>query len=231
MAISNLPSILQFDGETGALNEVKAVAHLEDYFTGTGFSGSYFELLGGGGDSVGSANRITEADLLSLATLSVPVGGHAARQLLTEPLAAQVGALLAQIPAELSIETADGRSALQRGGAAWGLWDLLRTVGKDAPRGNAFGQVRTSKLLARKRPHLIPIYDAVVASQFGLSGSADQWTIWSELFSNETFVEALRRIREQVASAHHVSLLRVLDVVVWMEGRGASGDEGTQIEG
>lgn len=215
-----LPAILKSE------NKNLAIDHLATYFAEAAYSGSFFEALGGGGDRLEVANVVTEADLLSLATLSVPVGGHAARELLTVPLAARTSELLEQIPASLSIATPEGRAALHEGKPAWDLWKLIRTVGQSAPLGNAFGPVRTSKLLARKRPHLIPIYDAVVAKQFGLSGSADQWTIWSELFVDSDFVAHLGAIQSAVAEASHISLLRVLDVVVWMEGRSsAAGGE------
>ena len=211
-----LPGIL------GPVQRGRAIDHLRSYFSGTSFSGSFFDVLGGGGDRSEVANVVTEADLLSLATLSVPVGGHAARQLLTAPLGTDVTRLLAQIPTDLSIATPEGRAFLGEGKPAWELWNLVRTVGQKAPQGNAFGQVRTSKLLARKRPHLIPIYDAVVAKQFGLPGSADQWTVWSELFADGKFVAHLGSIQAAVDEASHISLLRVLDVVVWMEGQASA---------
>lgn len=195
-------------------NEERAVSHLAAHFEGTTFSGNYFERLGGGGNAESVANEITPADLLSLSMLSVEVNGDAARALLEGPQAAKAAELLSQIPPDLSISDQRGRDALSRNGLAWQLWEVVNV--------KTFGPVRKSKLLARKRPHLIPIYDDVVRQQFGARNSFGQWEAWCELFTDAELVTHLERLRERSSVGADISLLRVLDVVVWMDGRGAS---------
>lgn len=211
------PAILQPE------NEQSAVAHLKTYFEGSKFSGNFFERLDGGGDAEAVANEMTPGDLLSLSMLSVEVNGAAARELLQGPKAAAASELLAQIPRDLSLTDARGREALVEDGPAWKLWFVLREV-------DTFGPVRTSKLLARKRPHLIPIYDCVVREQFGAKNSLRQWSDMSELFADADVVSHLERLREGAAVGEDISLLRVLDVVVWMEGRGTDKVEPQRVD-
>ncbi|GMA33199.1 hypothetical protein GCM10025875_31910 [Litorihabitans aurantiacus] len=85
-----------------------------------------------------------------------------------------------------------------------------------------FGPVRTSKLLARKRPHLVPIYDEHIRTQFGAPHSGDQWSAWAGMFADPTLVQHLAALRRSAGVDGSVSLLRVLDVVVWMEGKHGS---------
>jgi hypothetical protein len=86
-----------------------------------------------------------------------------------------------------------------------------------------FGAVRASKLLARKRPRLIPIYDQVVACVLGF-GSANgtwKWTFDALSANEQELVKVLNRIRELASTKNprisEVSILRVLDVVIWMD--------------
>jgi len=192
--------------------EEDALEHLKTYFDGTRYSGSYFERLGGGGDQPAVADRITSDDLLALAMLSVPVQGAAARELLEGHTARKVSALLARVPTTLHITDPAGQAALRaEEGPLIDLWCSIRAV-------PTFGPVRTSKLLARKRPHLVPIYDRVVRDQFGAPHSGDQWTDFAQLVQDEEIVNLLLRLRSR-ANLEDISLLRILDVVVWMEGK------------
>lgn len=189
-----------------------AVEHLKNYFHGKRFSGSYFERLGGGGDRREVANLITSDDLLSLSMLSVPVNGAAARRLLGGETAREVSLCLAEIPTRATVETSEGRQMLEDPkGPAERLWELLRGV-------RTFGRVRVSKLMARKRPHLFPIYDSVVASVLGISGSGEQWRTVVEMFAEEVFVAHLSRLRDDAGIKDDISLLRIADVAAWMEG-------------
>src|SRR5690606_34527461 len=208
-----------------------AIERLRRYFDGSKFTGASFERLGGGGDRPDVANLVTADDLVALSMLSVPVGGFVARELLLRPTAQQVSDLLSVIPRGASIETEEGRQLLtDRDGAAWQLWWLLRRASKAAPPemqlSQAFGPVRTSKLLARKRPHLFPIYDSVVAGRFRVSSSAGQWKYLSDQFAyakhpalvDRSLTDHLRHLRQSAGLDESISLLRALDVVVWVDG-------------
>jgi hypothetical protein len=74
--------------------------------------------------------------------------------------------------------------------------------------------------MARKRPGLIPIYDSVVARVTGLDSSEGTWRAWhSALSSDEALKKRLARLRDS-AGLERVPLLRILDVVLWMDGKG-----------
>lgn len=216
-----LPSIL-----TPARRE-EAIHHLNAYFAkrpdlpaGVAFSGSRFDDFAGGGDAADVANRITSDDIVALSFLSVGVDkGQAALALLEGQVAEEINQMLAGFSPDLSITTEAGRNALD-GERLDTLWKAIRAV-------PSFGPVRTSKLLARKRPHLVPIYDSVVRRQFGAADSSDQWTAFIALFEDESLAAHLTSLRDEAEVPESLSLLRVLDVVAWMEGKlaGSPSDE------
>ena len=83
------------------------------------------------------------------------------------------------------------------------------------------GPTTASKLLARKRPRLRPIYDSVVAA---VTGTRDrQWEPLREGLRADggALHHRLLRLREAAELPPEVSALRVLDVVAWMDGRPA----------
>ena len=77
-----------------------------------------------------------------------------------------------------------------------------------------------SKLLAHKRPRLIPISDSVVKENLRLPGDLNRWTAYrSILQTRPDIVAKLDFLRLRMRAAPTVSLLRVLDVVTWMRFR------------
>jgi hypothetical protein len=75
--------------------------------------------------------------------------------------------------------------------------------------------VIAGKILARKRPKLIPVYDSIVSCQ---SGAPKQ--VWLKLHSRLAEEDgrlrtALAEARATVGVDERVSILRVLDVVLW----------------
>ncbi|WP_156253630.1 DUF6308 family protein [Pseudactinotalea terrae] len=228
---STIPRILTPESED------RAVQHLITYFREGNYAGASFERLGGGGDRPEVADRITADDLLALAMLSVSVGGFAAREILMRPLADEISDLLRQIPHSATIENEEGRTLLtERDGAASRLWTSVRKAGAAAPqrmrRAQSFGPVRTSKLLARKRPHLFPIYDSVIGREYGADGSLGYWAFLCAQFGSaphpalddRPLAERLRDLRRRAGLDQNLSLLRVLDVVIWMDGTDAGSD-------
>jgi len=208
------------------LSDEVAVGHIQKYFEVQSngrplYTGSRFENFAGGGDFV-EPNRITAADLIAVSMLSVHVPGQAALGIMEE-LDGRIEALLTPLAVELRLEnlTAEQFSELlDYGSPADGIWQLLRQ--KKATWG--IGQTTASKILARKRPHLVPIYDSVVKDQVGLRDSGGQWVRWWEAFQGDKgrqFAMRLESIRE-ASGQSHLSLLRVIDIVLWMDGHGAA---------
>ena len=217
-----VPKVL--DPADADMNE-RAIELLRRYFglaDNTAFTGSRFESLGGGGDAPDTANVITAADILSLSTLSIRVHGSAVLQLLEdEQFSSEASDYLAQIPANLDLVDADP-TMLAKGSPAYRLWHHLKRLYR-------FGATTTSKLMARKRPWLIPVYDSVIDRAFGLGSSAGQWDYWyAVLTSNDRKLHKhLLTLRYEAGLPEQISPLRVLDVVAWMRYHepDGSGDE------
>lgn len=76
------------------------------------------------------------------------------------------------------------------------------------------GKVRASKLMASKRPDLVPIRDRHLEAILGAPDT--WWDPWRQLASRPEIAELVDR----VTPAHlvdRVTLLRRLDVILWME--------------
>jgi GrpB-like predicted nucleotidyltransferase (UPF0157 family) len=100
----------------------------------------------------------------------------------------------------------------------WALQDELDTVA-------GVGHVTRSKLLARKRPRLVPIRDQYVLTALtGRKASPFTRPLRDALRDNPDLVDRLNSIG-RAASAEELPPLRVLDIVVWMETHGADSVE------
>jgi hypothetical protein len=95
---------------------------------------------------------------------------------------------------------------------AWQLWDELRTL-------RGVDWVIASKLLARKRPRLIPIYDRVVKTVTG--GDPNFWVPLCQALREDgkALQRRLLRLHREADLPREVSPLRVFDVIAWMEGK------------
>ncbi len=80
------------------------------------------------------------------------------------------------------------------------------------------GWVITNKLLARKRPQLIPVYDGVVQCAYGFPGLWD-WLVTMFAEDGRVLNDHLPAARAAGGVSPEVSALRVLDVIVWMRHR------------
>ena len=85
------------------------------------------------------------------------------------------------------------------------------------------GPTTTSKLLARKRPRLLPVLDTVTRRALGNPRQA-----WEplRLRLRDGLAEDLRALALEAEIPSHVSILRVLDVVLWMRHRPRRGNAG-----
>ena len=98
------------------------------------------------------------------------------------------------------------------------MWDLLRR-NRPGDRRWGLGPTTTSKIIARKRPHLIPIEDSVVNRVIEL-GRGDSWRLWWEAFQAEGdyLEERATKLRAEIGRPE-LSTLRVFDVMLWMWGK------------
>ncbi len=183
-------------------------------------TGSRFDDWAGGGDALEVRNRITADDLVAVSFLSVKVPGLAAIGLL-ETKVEEITKFLSAIPAELDLADLAGgefQEILGRGSPAHELWLLLR--GSDSGRWG-IGPTTASKIMARKRPKLIPIWDSVIGRVVGEKNADTQWADWHAVFSDGSGLpERLDAIRSMAGVGRDVSQLRILDVLLWMYGKG-----------
>lgn len=214
-----VPDIL----DNGHVDE--AAKLLSDYYHLTtaglpAYTGSLFNSWAGGGDAPGVVNRVTADDLIAVSFLALDVPGEAAFGIL-ETHAPLISDLLAQIPADLDMaemHANDFDKLLGDDSPALQLWHVLR--GRDTGRWG-MGETRTSKLIARKRPKLIPIYDSIVGPLMELeTGSLDQWKRWHTALTDDTGLpQGLQEIRRVSGISDPISDLRVMDIVLWMHGK------------
>ncbi len=186
-----------------------AAALLRAYFSAEQpFTGSRFDPFGGGGDRV-DKNRITSSDLVAVSMLGVDVPPRATMALIeNESLAARVATELARFDPGLRFATVEP-SVLATGGDASALWTLVHT---SAP---GMGRTKTSKLLARKRPHLFPVWDSVIHEATG-QGTGTYWTWLRARFDDPSLPVWLRAVAADVGHLDDISDIRLFDVIVWM---------------
>lgn len=195
----------------------QAVVDLRRYFGidlppgGVPFTGSRFEHLAGGGDRPEVADRITAEDLVAVQTLSVTVPASVALDILEGPLGARLSGLLHDIPRDINMVDADA-DVVADGSPADQAWHLLRDQAD-------VGWVIAGKILARKRPRLLPVYDRVVRCAVGRPPSfwlALHTALREDHCALHRQLLALRQVAEVPET---VSALRVCDVAVWMNHR------------
>ena len=190
-------------------DDPQSLTALTRYFDS--YTGARFERLGDCGNTAtaDTADRVTATDLLAVQLLSVQVPPRVILGILEGSLGDELSALLAKIPANDDLADIDPVHIDDRSSAAE-AWRLLRGL-------EGMGQVITSKLLARKRPRLIPIRDTVVWCALGWSGNAFWSPLRSELRAEgHALHHRLLELRQSAGLPEAVSALRVLDVVLWM---------------
>ncbi len=140
------------------------------------------------------------------------IGGDAALDLLVTRRD-RLEALLREVPRDVALAdlTAD------EVGDSWTVRPLYREL--LSIRG--LGETSVTKLLARKRPHLVPILDSVVAEELGVV----KGRYWSPLHAclvadDRRMHRRLEALRETAGIGADISVLRVFDVLVWMVGKG-----------
>ena len=180
-----------------------AIADLAEYQAS--FTGRAFETLANA-----DPYCISAADIVAVSMLSVEVPATAALRILTVDRP-RISALLRQVPAGAAITDVDDH--LRRDGAAWRLWDTLRSY-------SGMGPTKVSKLLAAKRPALVPIHDTYVSEALEIHADGE-WSAWTGAMTGPdatTIRQCTVGLAEQVG-ALHLSGLRVIDIVVWMAER------------
>lgn len=178
------------------------------------YSGAYFERIGGGGDREDIANQFTAEDLLAVTMLSVRIEGYHALEILRYQ-ASKLNDLLSQIPHDLALQDPRATAHIAKSGPARRLWDTICDI-EPRPQSNRIGPVAAGKLLARKRPRLLPVYDSRIKKVLNRPRTDNQWwhDLHDQLINDPGLIQELEAVRNR-AGAGHMSLLRVFDVMCW----------------
>lgn len=201
-------------------NHERMQHHVDRYFApGAVYAGSRFEWFTGRSER----SRFTPWDMLAVQALSVTVPTRVQHWLLTEPVPARH---LDRSNAEFDEATIDGvelglwNARAELTAALSDLYDLVR-----AQKG--MGPVTTSKLLAAKFPNLVPIRDANVERLLGMTKHDEWWPPIATALGDEGSDQlAVLRNLNVPSDVGRVSVLRRLDVVLWMEERARSRRDG-----
>jgi hypothetical protein len=167
------------------------------FYTDEGpFSGNTFLSL-----QPNERNVIGPADLLAVTTMDEAYSVRAVRELLDGVAGNAATDYLKDISTELDLWNATDLSA------AVGLWRLLDSL-------PSVGPTKASKLMARKRPRLIPVYDSIVGSNIA---TADRyWDVFKEFLVDDDNRDAIDEMRPAEVSAEDLPTLRILDTLIWM---------------
>lgn len=189
-----------------------AVALLMSYYgrtyLGDGcYTGAFFDSWAPQ-NRIAESNRFTADDLVAITFLSVAVKAGAARQLLVTR-AERFTELLDAVGPDRDL--VDEAEHLTPDAPILLLEDELRAV-------TDVGRTIATKLMARKRPRLVPIYDVVVGRVLN-TVAVHRDPIREALRADEGALHTrLLTIRAKAGLPDHISALRVLDVICWMYG-------------
>lgn len=188
---------------TGIANDSTAT-QLHRYWTH--YTGRAFDGLAG----QGPFDRFTGSDLYACALLSAEIDPTAGARILDQD-AGRCSELLGRIPIDVSIRTARASEVLAERSPAAELYRHLRAI-------KSIGPTRASKLLAVKRPGLIPIRDSFIEKALGAASSTQWWQPMLEAWADPGLGEAVDALRERAADAvpDQVTDLRLLDVATWL---------------
>lgn len=167
---------------------------------GRGFAGVMFDGLDIEGLLADNpTDRFTVDDITAASLLDVRFGPVAVRALLSSDAIAEA---LAAVPDCRPLWKAT-KQDLEAGTR---LWRLVRKI-------EGVGPTRASKLLARKRPHLFPIVDSVIANALHLRD--ETWRPLAAVLADEQVRRDIDDLRPPHVSKQ-ISSLRLLDVLTWM---------------
>ncbi|WP_353953707.1 DUF6308 family protein [Knoellia sp. S7-12] len=178
-----------------------------------GFAGAMFDGLDPGGLLAHNPiDCFTVDDIAAASLLDVRFGPTAVREVL---ISQEIQSALRAVPAQISLWDASETDL----GVATELWSLVRGI-------DGVGRTRASKLLARKRPRLIPIVDSVIAGALHLGD--ETWRPLAEALRDPELRQAIDVLRPLPVSKG-IGTLRLLDVLTWMSNSRSEAAVSVQI--
>ena len=187
-----------------------AVRRVKRYYDPKGkYSGRRFEFFGMGDDGDAAKTEFVANDIVAVSMLSVSIPGSAAIEIL-ETKREVLNRLLEKIPQNVPLWEVTEREIDPKASAASELWKALENV-------QGVGWVTANKLLARKRPELLPVYDRIVKARLQPRSRTFWVPLRNSLRANDgALVTRLNEIRSLANLDVRPSLLRILDVAIWM---------------
>ncbi|WP_410793571.1 DUF6308 family protein [Kribbella sp. C-35] len=201
-----LPSLVEVDRRSDALRVLSCYYGLNGHEAHR-YTGARFDTWDSAGSRDSSHNRFTADDLVAVSFLSVNVPPLAAEALL-DTRANEFAELLEELGPDRDL--VDERTPWTEDWVGWRLWGMLDAL-------PSVGPTTASKLYARKRPRLRPIYDSVIAEVIGST------TLWeplrTHLQQDPGLHPHLLSLRDDLRPPFDLSALRILDVLLWMHGK------------
>lgn len=195
----------------------EAVELLKDYYRpiseGGRFEGREFDCLEGGSLADNNPDHLTPEDLIAVQLLNVRMSPRVITALLIVD-AQKFEPLFAEIPDDLAFENPQAVEFFAGDGPVEKAYRELRSIG-------GIGETTATKILARKRPRLVPIIDSAVRKSLGRK----RGHIWRPLQlwiqdANHARAAELEMIRSDAEQPDSLSILRVFDVLAWRVGTG-----------
>ncbi len=197
-----------------AKNWEEHIGHLKEYFgpftvsiptegtnKWTGYAGQFFEYY----SSKSSPAAFDGNDLSALACLSVDVDYRLAGAIAAlQPRFDSIFDRITNFDRETKIWDVN-ESDLMKGSPLHDMWDLLVSV-------KGIGPTITSKMMASKFPHLIPIIDKEVRNL--VEATDGYWLGWHRVMKSDVRTQ-LENLRSEAGLPDSVSLLRTADVCLW----------------
>ncbi|WP_199523908.1 DUF6308 family protein [Micromonospora craterilacus] len=194
------------------LDDERSVSDLRRYFAPGAFTGSQFEALGTASKAL-HRDVVEAEDLIAVELLNARVPAGVALDLLQGDLGLRISDELRKIPLAVNLGDKTAKTYIEDRGPADRAWRLLTEH-------RGLKKAIAGKLLARKRPKLIPVYDDVVAC--ALRGRPGYWLWLHEHLRAEDLrlAHRLRNLRVQADVPAEVSDIRIFDIVFWMRHQG-----------
>lgn len=192
-----------------------AVDVLQEYFTRklvkTGYlrTGARWDGWDPSGRRDTDRDEVTADDLVAVTLLSVKIPAQGALLLLGDKRA-ELSALLREVGQDRDL--ADEADEFTADSPAGRLETVLTEV-------HGIGRTTASKLIARKRPRLYPIYDRVVGLQLGTTVAHTEPIRAALRAEDRALHRRLLNLREQAGLDPAIPALRILDVLAWMQGK------------
>jgi Family of unknown function (DUF6308) len=153
--------------------------------------------------------RVTAADLFAVTLLNADVGARAARRVLADD---QLAFELQSVPANVRLEDADDTTL----DAAGRCYETVKRLFVNPASKRSEPWVAPAKLMARKRPWLLPVRDTKVRRFLGIEQPYRYRTDW-EIYRSLMRDDEVQGLLHDLAAADPP--LRVLDVALWTKAR------------